>query len=159
MGLPKSCWRNNFTSLHPSNTFEADFTGVFHCSGLLYNQGSICPCTASICPMWLFGYFFAFFKMPILLNKMEIQMLALLCKGITQDEMCCLAICWQCCWERRGALPYLHVFPHESLMQSLSLVSSSAISMLDLLSPSQLWSTSWSAVVVFSLLPIVQLLL
>lgn len=53
-------------------------------------------------------------------------MFAFLCEGITEDEMCWVAIRWQFCQERRGILPCLWGFP----MLCRSLVSSSAIATL-----------------------------
>lgn len=60
MELPKSCWRNNFTSLHPSNTTAADFIW-FGCCSVAPAEIHL-PLHISSLPIvafWLFDYFLA----------------------------------------------------------------------------------------------------
>lgn len=143
VGLPKSCWRNDFTSLHPNNTTAADFIGFGHCSGLLHQQGSILHSSSlPIVAFGLFGYFFlAFSKVSVLLNKMGTYTFALLCRGNAQDGMCCLSGHFQAVLSRKEMAPTLLIWltPWDPHMVPFFCVFCHHHTVLDALIPSQLW--------------------
>lgn len=169
VGLPKSCWWKNFTSLHPGNTIAADFTGVSHCSGLFYEQGLICLCTTSVCPVWLFGCLVIFLTLLFQYCRCFWRKWGHKCLSFSTKRLlrmrCVVWVAIRWLLRKEGA-PTLLVWlpqqvPHVVPFSCLLLCHCHTI--LHALSPSQLWiayaAATCTAILVFCLFPIGQLLL